>query len=186
VGSLNPPKIEGVRAAVAAYAPGARVDGASVESGVPDQPLGFDEIVAGARARAAAARVAADCDLAVGYEDGLVRLPDAAGGWFNVGCAAVDDGSTVSLGFSSGFAYPPGCAERAAAGREPVGTLFDALWREHGREGAGGPPSALSLGNVGRLSRGALPRAEYTRHAVLCALAPLLHPDLYAARDVRE
>ena len=40
---------------------------------------------------------------------------------------------------------------------------------------------ALSIGNVGKLTGGALTRAEYTRHAVLCALTPFVHPGLYAA-----
>jgi non-canonical (house-cleaning) NTP pyrophosphatase len=34
-------------------------------------------------------------------------------------------------------------------------------------------------GNVGRLTRGVLTRAEYGRHAVLCALIRFIHPALY-------
>lgn len=189
VGSTNPPKIEGVRAALRAFAPAARVEGVEVASGVPDQPLGFEEIARGARARAEAARAGAPCDLAVGYEDGLVRLPlggeggaeGAEGDWVNVGCAAVSDGCRVSVGLSSGFAYPPDAVEPAVERRAPIGDVFDRLWAARGRPAAGGP-SARGLGNVGRLTGGALPRAEYTRHAVLCALVAFLHPDLYARR----
>ena len=43
----------------------------------------------------------------------------------------------------------------------------------------------MSVGNVGRLSLGALSRAEYARHAVLCALLPFLHPDLYPLPGVK-
>jgi len=181
VGSTNPPKLAGVRAAIAPFAPTAQVEGVAAESGVPDQPVGFPEIARGARNRARAAHQGEPCDLAVGYEDGLVSLPGAAEGWFNVGCAAVTDGERVGLGLSSGFAYPPACAEPAAAGREPVGALFDALWRDHAGQGAEALPSALSIGNVGVLSLGALPRADYTRQAVLCALVHFLHPALYSA-----
>jgi inosine/xanthosine triphosphatase len=177
VGSTNPPKLEGVRAALAAFAAHVTVEGVEVESGVPGQPLGFEEIVAGARNRAEGARRGGECDLGIGYEDGLVEIPGPTPGWFNVGCAAVSDGVRTSLGFSSGFSYPPACSERAVAERRPIGALFDRLWRER----RGSPPSSaqLSLGNVGRLTGGALPRAEYTRHAVLCALAFFVHPDLY-------
>jgi inosine/xanthosine triphosphatase len=182
VGSTNAPKLEGVSEAIRAYAPGARIDGVAVESGVPGQPLGFEEIVAGARRRATEAARGGACDLAVGYEDGLVQVPVGPGTtsprWFNIGCAVVLCGPDEGVGFSSGFAYPPGCAERAAATREPIGDLFDALWRRCGGEPA--PlPSARSVGNVGKLTGGVLTRAEYTRHAVLCALAPLLHPALH-------
>ena len=121
----------------------------------------------------------ADCDLGVGYEDGLVVLPGVEEGWFNVGCAAVTDGERVGLGLSPGFAYPPACAAAAAEDRRPIGSLFDAMWREHTGADPSAAPSALSRGNVGELTLGALPRADYTRQAVLCALVHFLHPELY-------
>lgn len=191
VGSTNPPKLEGVRAALRPFAPEALVEGVAVESGVPDQPLGFEEIAAGARGRAEAARASGPCELAIGYEDGLVRMPfgpsgpaapteasGAAGSWLNMGCAAVSDGRRVSWGLSSGFAYPPAAVGPAVAERAPIGEEFDRVFAAAGRPG-GGEPSGRGLGNVGRLTAGALPRAEYTRHAVLCALVAFLHPDLY-------
>ncbi len=177
VGTLNPPKLEAVRGAFAAYAPSVSVEGVAVESGVPEQPVGFDEIVAGARERARAAFEAGACDVAVGIEDGLVRIPALGDDPVNVGAAAVTDGVRTSVGLSSGFAYPPGCSLRAVEAREPVGGLFDALMGADPHEA----PSALSQGNVGRLTLGALTRAEYGRHAVLCALVRFLHPDLYDA-----
>lgn len=177
VGSTNPPKLEGVRAALCAFSRHVTIEGVEVESGVPDQPLGFEEIVGGARNRAERAQRGGECDLGVGYEDGLVEIPGTMGTWFNIGCAAVSDGVRISLGLSSGFGYPPACSERAVAERRPIGALFDRFWRQR----RGGPPSPaqLSLGNVGRLTGGALPRAEYTRHAVLCALTHFIHADLY-------
>jgi inosine/xanthosine triphosphatase len=180
VGSTNPPKLEGVRAALVWFASEVEIEGIDVESGVPDQPLGFEEIVAGARNRAEAARRGGTCDLGVGYEDGLVALPDTPESWFNVGCAALSDGARISLGLSSGFSYPAACSEPAVAERQPIGALFDRFWRE--RRGDAVPPRKLSIGNVGKLTGGALTRADYTRQAVLCALAPFIHPDLYGPR----
>ena len=49
VGSKNEPKIEAVRAAFEAYVPGVDVVGLTVSSGVAEQPVGYDEIVRGAR-----------------------------------------------------------------------------------------------------------------------------------------
>jgi inosine/xanthosine triphosphatase len=182
VGSSNPPKLQAVREALAALAPEAEVLGLAVPSGVADQPLGFAEIAEGARNRARAAWANGACDLAIGYEDGLVELPGAADGWFNVGCAAVLGPGREGLGFSSGFAYPPACTAAAVAERAPIGDVFDAYWRAH-REGERERlPSALSTGNVGKLTRGALPRTDYARQAVLCALVSFLHPDLYPPR----
>ncbi|HVH06824.1 MAG TPA: DUF84 family protein, partial [Myxococcota bacterium] len=132
--------------------------------------------------RAHAALASGPCDLAVGYEDGLVEIPDTPERWWNFGCAAVVGPEGFGLGFSSGFAYPPAVAARAVAERAPIGDLFDAAWRAHRPADAGRTPSALSAGNVGKLTAGALPRADYARHAVLCALVSFLHPDLYRAR----
>ena len=67
--------------------------------------------------------------------------------------------------------------------REPIGPLFDAFWREH-RGGSEALPSGRSIGNVGKLTLGVLPRSDYACHAVLCALVELLHPDLFAAEAV--
>ncbi|MCP3984472.1 MAG: DUF84 family protein [bacterium] len=177
VGSTNPPKLEGVRNALAAYCPEAEILGSEVPSGVSEQPCGFIEIQRGARNRAEAARKSGACDLAVGYEDGLVEVEGA--GWLNIGCAAVMDAEHASIGLSSGFSYPPACIQPAVENREPIGEVFDALWRRQHPD-AGRTASALSTGNVGKLSAGVLTRAEYTRHAVLCALVSWLHPDLYA------
>jgi inosine/xanthosine triphosphatase len=186
VGTTNEPKLCAVREALAPYAPDARVEGVAVDSGVPEQPVGFEEIVAGARQRAARALAGDDWQLGVGLEDGLVALPSGEPGGalqhVNVGCAAVTDGRRFGLGFSSGFAYPPACAERAVRDRDPIGPLFDRLWEERRGERAA-TPSARGAGNVGRLTLGVLPRGEYARHAVVCALVAFLHPDLYAAEE---
>jgi inosine/xanthosine triphosphatase len=189
VGSKNEPKIAAVRAAIGAYVSGVDVQGMDVPSGVPEQPVGFEEIVLGARNRATAVFAAGDCDLAVGIEDGLVALPPGAasdsGDTVNIGCAAVSDGRRVSLGFSSAFAYPPEVSTAAVRDRAPIGELFDRLWRERRDEGEA-LPSARTTGNVGKLTAGVLPRSEYARHAVLCALVAFVNPDLYPAREGGE
>ena len=187
VGSMNAPKIEAARGALRAYAPAAVVEGSNVDSGVADQPVGFDEIARGARQRAERAFEIGGCDLAVGYEDGLVDLGGVASeslGVLNVGCAAVTSGQATSFGLSSAFAYPPGCAEPALRAGEPIGDLFDALWGHHHRGAAEEGPSAKREGNIGKLSLGVLPRSEYARHAIVCALFKLLHPDLYEPAPV--
>jgi len=191
VGSTNEPKIAAVRAAIAPYAPDARVEGCVVESGVCEQPVGLEETSRGARNRAGRAFETGDCELAVGYEDGLVALPELAGSGselLNVGCAVVTDGVRTSFGLSSGFAYPPACAARAASERLPIGDLFDELWRARApsdEDEDPGVPSGRGDGNIGKLSLGVLTRSEYARHAIVCALVRFLHPDLYerSSRD---
>ncbi len=183
VGSENAAKLEAVRSAFAEYASELRIEGVSVASGVAEQPVGFDEIVRGARNRAAAAYRTGPCSLAVGIEDGLIELPGVVDAPLNVGAAVVTDGQRDSVGLSSAFAYPPGCRDRALAEREPIGDLFDAQWDAYAAGGAGdGAPSGRGIGNIGKLSLGVLTRSEYGRHAVLCALLQFLHPKLYTGQ----
>jgi inosine/xanthosine triphosphatase len=186
VGSTNGPKLDAVRDALAPYAPDVEVAGVDVPSGVPEQPVGWEEIVQGARNRARLARASGPCDLGVGLEDGLVALPDGEGELrhLNVGCAAIAHGGRVWLGFSSLFSYPPECTEPALRDRAPIGSLFDRLWEQRRGE-AVAPAVARMVGNIGKLTLGVLPRSEYTRHAVLCALVALIHGDLYAGTGAR-
>jgi non-canonical (house-cleaning) NTP pyrophosphatase len=100
----------------------------------------------------------------------------------NIGCVAITDGKRTSIGFSSAFAYPPACWIPAVRDREPIGEIFDRLWESHGGERPK-TPSAGTVGNIGHLSGGVLPRAEYARHGVLCALVAFLQPSLYGLAE---
>ncbi len=185
VGSSSRPKIEAVRSAIESYRSDVRVEGLAVESGVAEQPVGLQEIADGARNRARAAFALGRCDLAVGIEDGLAELPGLAEPALNIGVALVTDGRRESLGLSSAFAYPADCLEPALRERRPIGDLFDALWAES-RGAESSTVSGRGVGNIGRLSLGAMTRSEYGRHAVLCALVRFLHPDLYPERATHD
>jgi inosine/xanthosine triphosphatase len=186
VGSVNEPKLAAVRSAIGAYAPDAEIEGVAVASGVPEQPVGFEEVIRGARNRAAEALKGSPCDLGIGIEDGLVPLPTGGSEGeivhLNIGCVAVTDGRRTSIGFSSAFGYPPDCSTPAVRDREPIGAVFDRHWEARCGESVA-KPSALSTGNIGRLSNGVLPRAEYARHGVLCALVAFVQPDLYGFEE---
>lgn len=199
VGTENRAKLGAVREALAGFAEdGVRLvlEPVGVASGVPEQPVGFGEIVAGARNRAHAAFASGPCALAVGIEDGLVSLSEAVEGQggvpdtgvFNIGCAWITDGEREGRGFSSGFAYPGGCLEPAIRDQAPIGDLFDGLWRQNRLVSSGsgpgsGPaksePSGRSGGNIGLLTGGRLDRSGYGSQAVVCALVRFLHTDLY-------
>jgi inosine/xanthosine triphosphatase len=194
VGTQNPAKLGAVQDALRPFAR----DGAElmlvpvdVESGVAEQPIGWEEIICGARNRARAALESGDCVLAVGIEDGLVRLSEGRDAksqhsgpetFYNVGCAWLTDGRREGHGFSSGFAYPPGCLESAIRDQAPIGDLFDEHWRAH-RAGFSGPAKSAASGrqggNIGMLTQGRLDRSAYGAQAVICALVPFLHTDLY-------
>jgi inosine/xanthosine triphosphatase len=177
VGSRNAAKLEAVRRGLAPFFAKVEIEACDVASGVDAQPLGFPEIVAGARQRALAAHRGGACDLAAGIEDGLVAIADVASGWANIGCCVLFDGASEALGFTAGFEYPAECVRRAtAAPRTPIGDAFDALYRAP----VGFADPGSGAGNIGRLSGGVLTRAEYGAQAVTCAFVRFLHSDLYA------
>ena len=192
VGSKNAPKIQAVRDALGAFVPDLEVEGVEVETGVPEQPVGFDEIVRGAKNRAQAALARGGCDLAAGIEDGLVTLSGVSdlrglgSATLNLGCAWLTDGQRESFGLSSGFGYPNACAEVALRERQPIGGLFDELWRARDGDAQKSGATGRGLGNIGKLTFGVLTRTEYARHAVMCAFVRYLHPDLYFADVERE
>ncbi len=186
VGSRNGPQIAAVRDALGMYLKGARVRGVAVASGVPDQPVGWPAIVKGAKNRARGAYREAACDLGVGYEDGLVRIPGTRTGHANFGCCAIYDGRRFALGFSAGFEYPAASTEAALLKGTPVGDTFDALFkRATGSRARGRVPSSRTVGNVGMLTGKRLTRRQYAREAVLLALTQIRHPALFE-RNVKR
>jgi inosine/xanthosine triphosphatase len=183
VGSRNVAKLEAVRRGLAAFCARVEIEAVDVESGVDPQPLGFAEIVAGARNRARGAQRTGPCDYAAGIEDGLVPMSDARTGWVNIGCCVLLDGEREALGFSAGFEYPPACVAQATAEkRTPIGDAFDALYRAP----AGLADPGTASGNIGRLTGGALDRAAYGAQAVTCAFVRFLHPALYAGGSIAK
>jgi inosine/xanthosine triphosphatase len=180
VGSLNRAKLEAVRLGLAPFFAKVELEGCPAESGVSEQPIGLEEIVAGARARArqSLADAQGNWDLGAGIEDGLIAVPGTRTGYLNVGACVLFDGREESLGLSAGFEYPPACVEAATGpDRTPVGGSFDRLFAL-AAEGSDPGPGA---GNIGRLTGGRLTRAEYGAQAVTCALVRRLHPRLYEA-----
>lgn len=181
VGSLNRAKLEAVRRGLAPFFDKVELEGCAAESGVSEQPIGLEEIVAGARARArqSLATAQGNWDLGAGIEDGLIAVPGTRTGYLNVGCCVLYDGQEESLGLSAGFEYPPACVEAATGpARTPVGGSFDQLFLAFRDETPDPGPGA---GNIGRLTGGQLTRAEYGAQAVTCALVRRLHPRLYEA-----
>lgn len=167
VGSTNPVKINAVRRAFRLLC-SAVVEGVSVESGVPPQPLGFREVIAGAVNRARSAMRIAGSDYGVGVEAGLV---DTGAEHIELQAAAImGPGGRISIGLSQGFMIPPGWVDEIRS-RVELGVVAS---RETGRVGIG-----EKLGLIGFLTGGHVTRTDLTYNAVVMALVPWLNPGLY-------
>ena len=168
VGSRNPVKGAAVRAVLGRVAPQATLETVSAASGVPDQPFGDAETIAGARARAIAARAATDADLGVGLEGGVVDGPEGMRtcAW----CVVVDREGREGVGGSLAMPLPDAVAQMIRGGME-LGHAMDALVAAHGTK--------YGAGAVGILTAGLIDRQGAYEVLVTYALAPFLRRELY-------
>lgn len=169
VGSGNPVKVAAAVAVLRAYFPEAVVAPQVVASGVPDQPFGDEETIAGARERARRAREAADADLGVGLEGGVV---DAADGMRTCAwCVVVHRDGREGVGGSLAMPLPEGVAAMIREGEE-LGHAMDRFANERGTKHGKGAVGILTAGRIDR-------QAAY-EVLVTYAMAPFVTPSLYA------
>jgi inosine/xanthosine triphosphatase len=169
VGSGNPVKLAAAQAVLAWAAPGATIRSQAVPSGVPDQPFGDEETIAGARERARRAREALDADLGVGLEGGVV---DGPGGMRTCAwCVVVHRDGREGVGGSLAMPLPDAVAQMIRDGEE-LGHAMDRLVAERGTK--------HGKGAVGILTAGRIDRQGAYEVLVTYALAPFVTPALYA------
>ena len=169
VGSTNPVKIAAVRAVFAAVGASAEIAAIGVPSTVRDQPIGDDETIRGAIARARAAREATGAELGVGIEGGVVDLSDGSMrtcAW----AAVVDAQGRQGIGGSLAMQLPDAVAELVRGGLE-LGHAMDRYVNER--------DTKRGKGAVGILTAGLVDRQRAYESLVSYALAPFLTPDLY-------
>ncbi|HEU4989948.1 MAG: inosine/xanthosine triphosphatase [Gemmatimonadota bacterium] len=167
VGSSNPVKINAVRAVLARVAPDAVVEGHAVPSSVRDQPVGDDETIRGAEARARGALALGDADLGVGIEGGVVEQADGAMrtcAW----AAVVSRDGRRGVGGSLAMPLPAVVAEAVRGGLE-LGHAMDRLTGAH--------DTKRGAGAVGILTAGLVDRQQAYETLVAYALAPFLTPE---------
>ncbi|MCD6443722.1 inosine/xanthosine triphosphatase [Candidatus Bathyarchaeota archaeon] len=178
VGSRNPVKVKGVEKAFKIFYPDVCVVAVPVESGVPAQPIGFDQILEGAKNRASRALQACrDFDLGVGVEAGMYTV---GGLWFDVQVTAISDGENhVTYGFSPAFQLPEGFAHRLVEGEaEELEELVDEFY---GTTGIGKRGGFVSL-----LTKGVVVREDLTFYSTVMALIPRLNRELYSNSNLRR
>ncbi|MDI9618684.1 inosine/xanthosine triphosphatase [Methanothermobacter sp.] len=168
VGSTNPVKVKATANVLGKIFDEIEVRGVEVDSGVSDQPVGLEETVKGAINRARGAF--SNCELSVGIESGLHRVPGTITGFVDLQWCAIYDGDHVTLGVSAGFEYPPLVVEEVLSGRE-VGEVMDEL--------TGVDELGRKRGAVSFLSHGMLDRVGNTEQCVLMAMIPRMNPSLY-------
>lgn len=162
VGSGNPVKRDAVATALATVP--ATVEAKPVGSGVPDQPWGHQQTVAGATTRAKRAYRLSGATLGVGLEGGVADdLP--VPGTYLIMWAAVTDGDRLERGAGPQLRLPPAVAHVLSTG----GELGPALAQELDT-----PNLKEDIGAAGALTDEIIDRSSALRHAVAGALGPFL------------
>lgn len=173
IASTNPVKRRAAEQAVRSWLGEQPLDVRTVDapSGVPDQPFGDDQTLAGARNRVVAARALEPAaDLWIGLEGGLVErnggLESMA--WVVVHGAAAKGGAGKGEARhgearSATFALPREVETLVRAGVE-LGEATDRIFAAH--------DSKQTTGIVGPLTGGDIDRVTYYAHAVALALVP--------------
>lgn len=171
VGSGNPVKLAATRAVITRVAPDARVSGVSISSTVRDQPIGDDETMRGALARARGARDAVAADLGIGIEGGVVV---GTGGSLRTcaWAAVVSANGRESVGGSLAMPLPGRVAALIRDEHMELGAAMDRLVGERNTK--------QGRGAVGILTAGLIDRQAAYEAIITYALAPFLTPELWA------
>jgi inosine/xanthosine triphosphatase len=170
VGSKNPVKISCTEDAFTrAFNKSFLVEGINASSGVPEQPMGNRETLLGAKNRAFNSReVFPEANFWVGIEGGVDE--DEKGMFAFAWIFIIDRRGKSSQSKTGTFYLPPAVATLVQEGME-LGRADDLVFSQDNSKQQGG--------SVGILTRGVVDRAEYYRQAIILALIPFLHENLF-------
>jgi inosine/xanthosine triphosphatase len=167
VGSRNNIKVAAIRAALDRLYADVVIQDVDVDSGVPAQPWGENEIMEGAINRAQHALEATDAELGVGLEAGVIR--NNYGYFTNAWCAVCNRRGELSLGGGFNVELPPVVIRALEAGLD-LGQALDKVPSVHHHS---------VVGAIGVLTNNILDRRSAYEAIVLCAMAHYLRSDLY-------
>ncbi len=103
IGTTSELKVRALKDALEKIQVQADIDTAKTNSGVSDQPFGYEESTRGAKNRATELFEKEDPDIAIGIESGLVEIE---GNYFDVACVYVKSKDDESVAYSAGYFTP--------------------------------------------------------------------------------
>ena len=169
VGSHNPVKVQAVQAGASMMLGDVEAISIEVNSGVSAQPMGDEEMIAGAMQRAKAALAAMpNAAYGVGLEGGCSELREGmfAGAW----CVAVNRAGVIGLASTGLFELPPRVAELVRGGME-LGHADDLVYSRSN--------SKQNEGSIGLLTHGKFVRAQFYTPAVMMAFIKFVNEAMF-------
>jgi inosine/xanthosine triphosphatase len=180
VGSLNPTKVNAVKIAFEKYFNKFEIFKIKADSRVPNQPIGIDQIIKGAKNRAEQAlnyfnnkKQMKSSIFGIGIEAGLVKVPFAKTKYMDFQfCVIMDKNRNITLGSGIAFEYPQMVINEIFSNQESeIGTIMGKLANNLNLKNEAG---AISF-----LSKNVIVRTEILTQAVICALLPWINKELY-------
>ena len=169
VGSTNPVKVEAVRAVAARIFDGVEVLSVDVDSGVSHNPLTDAETIAGAVARARAAREKSGAELGVGLEGGITRID---GRHYTCVWCALDDGREVATGGGVHIQLPRKVLRMITEEKKEMGSVMDELTEIRGTK--------RRMGFEGIVTKGLVNRGDSFRAVLGFTFSKLISPEMYS------
>jgi inosine/xanthosine triphosphatase len=170
IASTNPTKIDAIRIGFSRIYPNDEfaVMGVSVPSGVPDQPMTDQETLQGANNRVSSVRKGyPDADFWAGIEGGIDRMEN---GMVAFAWVVIESSAITGKARSGTFFLPQPIVDLIDQGKE-LGEADDIVFNRR--------DSKKANGAIGILTNDVIDRTELYATAVILALAPFIHPNLY-------
>ena len=165
VGSMNPVKINAVKAVMSRINSNAEIIPLEVDSGVSKTPFGEDQIVQGALNRARNAFEHASGDFAIGMEGGIVTKFERffLTGW----CAVLDNAGNYQFGCGVYMPIAEKIVEMVKTGME-LGAVIDQL--------TGIRDTKYKMGSIGILTNNLMTRQQAWEDAIIYAMVVKISP----------
>ena len=171
MGTKNPGKIEGARQAFEKYFDNVDIQGISVDSEVPSQPVN-EEIFQGAKNRVKNVKKYAQennikADYYVASEAGITNL---LGEWIDINAVVIEDAQGFqTVGTSQGFQIPEKYVKEIQ--ETELGKVMDKIFeKNHLGQGKGG---------INLLTKGQVSRIDLTKSAFLMALISHINGEIW-------
>lgn len=172
VGSENPVKIQSVKEGFLTFFEHVKVEGISVDTGVPHQPIN-DETFEGAKNRAENIKRINDqqnrnATFFVGIEGGVLQLQDR---WFSVNVVYILDQHNRDSFATTGLYELPSALSKDLLIKKDLGHAVGELANKN--------YAARERGTVAFLTNGKMDRCQNQVQGIILALIPFLNENLY-------
>ncbi len=177
VGSQNPVKVKAVKEIFELFFNNVRIISMKPKLSISEQPFSLIETLIGAIERAYLPLLEIDnADYGVGIEAGFIKIPGTITNYlkFEICCIA-DNEEGITIGFSSGFEFPPIVIHELLKGKVSEAEIV--MERITGIEKIG-----EKMGAIGYLTKGFVKREDLSKQSVIMALIPRINKPLYGER----